>query len=657
MSFTPTPINPTTDSVKPSPFIAFTQRVIPATFDQSLSYQEALYAILKYLNDMSETVNTNAAITDQQTAVIEQLTDYVNHYFDNLDVQEEINNKLDDMAEAGTLQEIITTYLQLNSGLYFDNVEDMIASTNLINGSKAHTLGYYNAGDFGDNDYIVSDTQGDFGIELDNGLYANPIIEGEELVANKFGVKCNKTFDNKDTLQNILNYCKLHNKTLIINGYAYTSATINTKGVLIKGKGTIPFIPVKYDNSIMFDYLKNTGDGANITFSQYVGDKLTSGSGIISDTANPILSCPNPDGRIRLENITVCGWLRNTSQEGIRTSYDSETTYLQGNHYFKDVLVVNCGNNGVHLQSLETTTVENLNCRLNGGDGLYIECPSDKDAPVEYTVIRDGMFDANFKNGIHIKNAFRKDLKIEHCDFSRNGLYSQLGLTPSSTQYENYGGIVIEGKQNYTLNGNQLNLIINNNYAEECCILINLNLINTSGQNSKYILNNTEITDNIIYGISGVNTTICYVNAYYLGAFTFNKNYRNGVGDVFIASNASEYRLFPRNCDNGFYATFNTHRSYTTHANASYSRKAIVVREDTVYLNFFLATSGSIAAFQNIITDMIPPVENTSFPATILRDGGNIPIMITLYTNGGFTTGTALNANDGLVVNGTYKWQ
>ena len=181
MSFIPTPINPTTDSVKPSPFIAFTQRVIPATFDQSLSYQEALYAILKYLNDMSETVNANADITDQQTAVIEQLTDYVNHYFDNLDVQEEINNKLDSMAESGQLQEIIISFLQSNSFLIYDTLAEVIADSTLNENAYIKTLGATTKGDAGVTDWQIKQSipAGKIGVELNNGLYA--VLESDVL--------------------------------------------------------------------------------------------------------------------------------------------------------------------------------------------------------------------------------------------------------------------------------------------------------------------------------------------------------------------------------------------------------------------------------------------------------------------------------------------
>ena len=70
-----------------------------------------------------------------------QLQDYVNNYFDNLDVQEEINNKLDDMAEQGQLTDIIAQYLQLAGVLAYDNKAAMKAAENLVDGSIAKTLG------------------------------------------------------------------------------------------------------------------------------------------------------------------------------------------------------------------------------------------------------------------------------------------------------------------------------------------------------------------------------------------------------------------------------------------------------------------------------------------------------------------------------------
>ena len=97
------------------PFVRFCAANIPMVFDDSLSYYEALCALWKWLQtDVIDVINNNAAVTDyyiaydQETrAMFVELKDYVDNYFANLDVQEEINNKLDAMAEDGSLEEIL----------------------------------------------------------------------------------------------------------------------------------------------------------------------------------------------------------------------------------------------------------------------------------------------------------------------------------------------------------------------------------------------------------------------------------------------------------------------------------------------------------------------------------------------------------------------
>ena len=51
----------------------------------------------------------------------EQLDEF-KHYFDNLDVQEEIDNKLDEMAESGQLADIIAQYIDLTSIFTFNSL-------------------------------------------------------------------------------------------------------------------------------------------------------------------------------------------------------------------------------------------------------------------------------------------------------------------------------------------------------------------------------------------------------------------------------------------------------------------------------------------------------------------------------------------------------
>ena len=131
------------EKVKPTGlFTNYIYRAIPLAFDESLSYYETLCGLLSYLKDtVIPVLNNNAdAIVEVQNKITE-LQEYVDNYFDNLDVQEEINNKLDDMVEQGTLQEIIVQYLQVAGVLGYDTVSDMVSATNIVNGSICRTLG------------------------------------------------------------------------------------------------------------------------------------------------------------------------------------------------------------------------------------------------------------------------------------------------------------------------------------------------------------------------------------------------------------------------------------------------------------------------------------------------------------------------------------
>ena len=126
----------------PFPFRIFCQKVIPLAFDESLSYLELLYSLLHYLREtVIPAVNNNAdAVTELQN-LYNELKTYVDNYFENLDVQEEINNKLDEMAESGQLTDIIAQYLELAGVLAYDTINDLKNADNLTNGSIAKTLG------------------------------------------------------------------------------------------------------------------------------------------------------------------------------------------------------------------------------------------------------------------------------------------------------------------------------------------------------------------------------------------------------------------------------------------------------------------------------------------------------------------------------------
>lgn len=89
------------------PFRFWCQKVLPLVYDDSLSYYELLCKVVDFLNKAMEDVEVlHGDVTNLHEAYV-QLQDYVNTYFENLDVQEEINNKLDNMVTDGTLQGLI----------------------------------------------------------------------------------------------------------------------------------------------------------------------------------------------------------------------------------------------------------------------------------------------------------------------------------------------------------------------------------------------------------------------------------------------------------------------------------------------------------------------------------------------------------------------
>lgn len=83
------------------------QTVLPLVYDDSLSYYELLNKVVVYLNNtISDVANMEDNVGGLHDAYVE-LQGYVNDYFSTLDVQEEINNKLDIMAVDGTLTALI----------------------------------------------------------------------------------------------------------------------------------------------------------------------------------------------------------------------------------------------------------------------------------------------------------------------------------------------------------------------------------------------------------------------------------------------------------------------------------------------------------------------------------------------------------------------
>ena len=102
---------------------------IEKDFDAITDY-ELLCKVVDYLNKVIKNENEqNETIMSLYKAFVE-LKDYVDSYFENLDVQDEINNKLDEMAESGELTQLILNYIYQDIKIAFPSYK--IEGTNTL---------------------------------------------------------------------------------------------------------------------------------------------------------------------------------------------------------------------------------------------------------------------------------------------------------------------------------------------------------------------------------------------------------------------------------------------------------------------------------------------------------------------------------------------
>lgn len=152
-----TPSLPTEKVVDLSPFkkMVVTIGTLPNAFIDSMTYYEALAYFVNYLEKtVIPAINQNGEATEELQNLFTELKKYVDDYFSSLDVQEEINTKLDQMSEDGTLASIINEkiFTELNNKIddkadqsYVDNELDEIENNYLLKSDgKADHLGVGN---------------------------------------------------------------------------------------------------------------------------------------------------------------------------------------------------------------------------------------------------------------------------------------------------------------------------------------------------------------------------------------------------------------------------------------------------------------------------------------------------------------------------------
>lgn len=409
------PDNPQIEVIKSSKTGLFTNyifKAIPLAFDESMSYYETLCGLLHYLkNTIIPTVNNNANAVAELQTLYEELRSYVDDYFKGLDVQEEINNKLDEMVKQGTLQEIITDYLNSKAIFGYDNVESMKNATNLINGSYAQTLGYYNKNDDGGALYkIRSITNEDIVDEMFIISLSDETLIAELIINNTININClgadnTGLIDSSNIFNTALqkistNWYNQNTRinTITVNGkYKIENQVIIPPFAKIKGTGYVTFLTNVSGSAFKIDYLSteiptfegNKQDwlqGELINLSQgglfkNIGENFT--NTCIEIGRNTDIGVYLPYSRYKLCNFRIYNYniaiLHNKYHNYIgkfdNISFESNTIGVQ--YGIESGTVIDSGENMTYINCLFAQGTDAIKWFTDGFDSSFVNCSFD----------------------------------------------------------------------------------------------------------------------------------------------------------------------------------------------------------------------------------------------------------------------------------------
>lgn len=630
---------------------------IEADFDALTEWQ--LFCKLgKEINKIIDSQNVVGSEMEKFSQAFIELQNYVNNYFDNLDVQDEINNKLNEMSKDGTLQEIISVYLNSKAIFGFDNVQSMKDSTNLINGSYAKTLGFYSVNDGGGALYKIIDDNtliedGGYIHNLNNGLKA-VLITNNEINLKKIGAKGND--ENDDT-----NYFKLALKIAKekkINNIYIPSGVyriyknieidfpINIKGdysinlentSLISNNGTIlsdftndmnkPFFRFYNDEKRLNGFLLN-----NI---QFIGNKKEH-TGIYFQNIN----------NARIDNIS----LYNFNGTGLFLDNVFDTT-------FTNLIIMDCNylKNNIPYYSLvlNSTTSDTTNhchfsgCHIEGGDYLlYINNSGRLD--FENSHIETWSSYNDYINPAIKIDEDTRALSFTACQFVLQGINNYLtnnsNITPDDVRYNieiaditNVNSAIkfnncdimsgADGGKAIKSLGSSNRLLINN------CDFYNLTTLSYALN-----LNNCEFTNNHLLFFNNLKSSKL------AGTYFYNSNVKNNIIDI-----SSQFE------DNATYSVFTIENTNLEDNNIKYYTKQIYTLIGAPY-NYKISryndnvslTNTNFKEYTGIDLDtsnVIIPLNRDDTSHNSIVFNFSEPIQINKITNG-FTNETLLLFNN-----------
>ena len=535
-----------------SPFNWFVLENFPfieEDFDAITSYQ--LWCKLKeFFGKVADKTDEMGVQVENLTNAFIELQNYVDTYIENLDIQEEINNKLDEMVEDGTLEDILLNYSNINK--IYNTTTSMISDTNITNGMKIKTLGYSEINDGGNSEFIITEEplQNTFNFVLNNGLFANIIDLKSFKQMGKFNTSINyqefSYFINKKIIDLEGNTFEpsVENLPIVLENIALKNGNIrfeNATNQVPENRETTRFNLFKLKNNVTLENL----NFENInTWHIILSDKKVKNINIKNcEFKNIVYSAIifNPEN----ENITVEKCLFDTIIY-TSTSITQNRYFIASGSTFEDNTDVNFlikNAKYINNKCLNNSLWEGIDC--HGGENVVIK------NNYIYNCYRGIMACADDR---YINNYFHGNFEI--CD---NEIYNEIGTTISD-------GIIFGGTNDNSITGYNFN-IYNNKIINSNSNSNNNGAINFRSVKNVNIYNNIiEKSYNGIYCVGvrrNINIYNNKISSYHLspiqiasfGSFNLNifNNILNGLGTCINGvriSSASKGKIYNNTCYN-----------------------------------------------------------------------------------------------------------
>ena len=128
----------------PHYFHFWCQKVLPLVYDNSLSYYEVLCKVVKYLNDLIEDSDAMKSNIQALKDAFDELKFYVDNYFDNLDIQEEVNNFMQTLVESGELDDMLAAAINgtLVDTSYYKPYAQVLPTPTRVFGNGLYAQGF-----------------------------------------------------------------------------------------------------------------------------------------------------------------------------------------------------------------------------------------------------------------------------------------------------------------------------------------------------------------------------------------------------------------------------------------------------------------------------------------------------------------------------------